>query len=175
MTTKTSTTKAPKGKAAAAKGKTAKAKPTKPAKHVGQDLGELLAGRDAKAARKAAKAAKGKPAKAAPNGAEPVLPETVLLAIAAKHGFTWDENAQAAFLAAFAAGRAAKPARQPREGGKREIVAQMLQRADGATTRELLDATGWPAMSVPAMARASNLALRTEKRDGRTVYYGTPA
>lgn len=81
---------------------------------------------------------------------------------------------------AFAAGMAAKPARKPRaarEGGptKREIAATLLQRAEGATTRDILDATGWPAVSIPSIAKASNLQLRQEKDGKVTRYFGVAA
>ncbi len=57
---------------------------------------------------------------------------------------------------------------------KREIAATLLCRSGGATAREILDATGWPAVSVPAIAKASNLNMRQEK-DGRvTRYFGYP-
>lgn len=67
--------------------------------------------------------------------------------------------------------------RKPREGGptKREIAANLLTREGGCTTKDILEATGWPAVSVPAIAKASGLTLRQEK-DGRTTrYFGTPA
>lgn len=85
---------------------------------------------------------------------------------------------EAALREAFEAGRLAirerKP-REPREGNKRDLCAALLQREDGVTTRELLDATGWPAISVPAVAKASGLTLRKEKREGQpTLYFGTP-
>ena len=78
------------------------------------------------------------------------------------------------------AGKAAKATvsdgklRKPRDGNKRAIVAELLQRKGGVTGRELLDATGWPTMSVPAMARMSNLKLTTEKKDGKTIYSAKP-
>lgn len=72
----------------------------------------------------------------------------------------------------------AKVEREARPAGsktKREIAADLLTRAEGCTAREILDATGWPAVSVPQIAKASGLTLRQEK-DGRTTrYYGTAA
>jgi hypothetical protein len=71
----------------------------------------------------------------------------------------------------------ATAARQARAGGpsKREIVAALLTRPEGTTTAEILAATGWPSVSVPAQAKASGLTL-TQTRDGRsTRYFGRPA
>lgn len=78
---------------------------------------------------------------------------------------------------AFDAGRAAPRLRQPRAGGptKRELAAELLQRPEGCTTRDILEATDWPSVSVPAVAKASGLTL-TQKKEGRvTTYWGTPA
>jgi hypothetical protein len=75
----------------------------------------------------------------------------------------------------------AKPAKAaPHANGngksnKRQICAALLTRAAGCTSRDLLDATGWPAISVPATAKASGLKLRKEKVGKVTTYYGTPA
>lgn len=73
--------------------------------------------------------------------------------------------------------KAAKPA--PVEGAakvnKTAIVGTMLARPEGATLAELLEATGWPAMSVPRQADLAKLDLRKEKEAGKpTRYFGTP-
>lgn len=68
--------------------------------------------------------------------------------------------------------RRAKPASKRTGPTKREQAARLLTNANGATTRDILDLTGWPAVSVPALAKASGLTLRKEKVDGRTRYYG---
>jgi len=70
----------------------------------------------------------------------------------------------------------AKPAKANGGGkeNKREICAALLTRAAGCTSRDLLDATGWPAISVPATAKASGLKLRKEKIGKVTTYFGTP-
>lgn len=58
---------------------------------------------------------------------------------------------------------------------KTSIVGQMLQRKNGTTAAEVLDKTGWPAVSIPAMAKANGLKLRKE-REGRAFrYYGAAA
>jgi len=84
---------------------------------------------------------------------------------------------------AMAAKSAMKPAKANGNGNgngngkenKRQICAALLTRPAGCTGRELLDATGWPAISVPATAKASGLKLRKEKVGKVTTYYGTPA
>lgn len=98
---------------------------------------------------------------------------------------------RAALDAAYEAGRAAaaaekpaKAARAPRAArtaaattergpNKREIAAALLTRPEGTTAKEILDATGWPAVSVPAIAKASKLALRQTKDGKATRYFGT--
>lgn len=89
----------------------------------------------------------------------------------------------AAMRAAYAAGaasvatrgRKASPRAASGEPNKREVVAALLQRPEGATRKDILDATGWPSVSVPATAKASGLSLRQEKVKGNpTRYYGEP-
>jgi hypothetical protein len=64
-----------------------------------------------------------------------------------------------------------------RAGSKTEIVANLLKRKSGCTRVDILEATGWPAVSVPAMAKAAGLKLRKEKMDDSpgkpTRYYGS--
>ena len=63
--------------------------------------------------------------------------------------------------------------RGPRIVTKTEIVANLLTRESGCTTAEVLDATGWPSVSMPAMAKACRLELRKVKEAGLpTQYYG---
>lgn len=79
---------------------------------------------------------------------------------------------RAGLAAAPTAARKPRAERAPRREGptKRQIAAGLLTRPEGTTTREILDATGWPAVSVPAIAKASGLTLRQEK-DGRVTRY----
>lgn len=96
-----------------------------------------------------------------------------------------ETDGRAAFIAAIEYGKSlgSKPARTPRatrktrEPGstKREKAAALLMRETGATAREILDETGWPAVSVPAIAKASGLTLRQEKDGKATRYYGAKA
>jgi hypothetical protein len=53
---------------------------------------------------------------------------------------------------------------------KTQIVARLLQRPEGCTTADALAATGWPAISMPAQAKASGLTLKKEK-DGKVTRY----
>lgn len=64
-----------------------------------------------------------------------------------------------------------------RPGSKLEIVVGLLTRADGCTGKEILEATGWPTVSVPQQAKAAGLVLSKEKVDGITRYRAaaTPA
>ena len=64
----------------------------------------------------------------------------------------------------------------PRAGTKTEEVARMLQRKTGATRADLLEATGWPAISVQTLAKACRLKLTLEKEKGQpTRYFGAAA
>lgn len=56
---------------------------------------------------------------------------------------------------------------------KTALVGEMLLRKGGCTSPEILEATGWPAVSVPAIAKANNLDLRKEKVGRTTTYFGT--
>lgn len=57
-----------------------------------------------------------------------------------------------------------------RPGSKIEIVANLLKRPEGCTTAEILSATNWPSVSVPAMAKSAGLTLKKEK-DGKISRY----
>jgi len=57
---------------------------------------------------------------------------------------------------------------------KNEKIAALLQRKAGVTRAEILKLTGWPTVSVQAVAKACGLKLRKEKTPGEpTRYYGT--
>lgn len=61
----------------------------------------------------------------------------------------------------------------PRHGSKTEAIAKMLGRASGCTAEDVRKLTGWPAVSMPAMAKACGLKLRKEKEKGKpTRYFG---
>lgn len=59
-------------------------------------------------------------------------------------------------------------------GEKTLAVKKLLERKSGCTRKDILDLTGWPAVSVQTMAKAAGLKLRKEKEKGKaTVYYGS--
>lgn len=71
-----------------------------------------------------------------------------------------------------------KPTSAPRAkpvapGSKAKMVGDLLLRPEGCTTADILAATGWPSVSVPAQAKSCGLELRKEKVDGVTRYWGT--
>jgi hypothetical protein len=57
---------------------------------------------------------------------------------------------------------------------KTAMVGQLLLRKEGCTTADILKATGWPSVSVPAQAKAVGLGLRKEKDGKVTRYFGVP-
>lgn len=57
-----------------------------------------------------------------------------------------------------------------RPGSKLETIVKLLQRAKGCTTKDVLEATGWPAVSMPQQAKAAGLKLIKEK-DGAVTRY----
>ena len=57
-----------------------------------------------------------------------------------------------------------------RPGSKVELIAGLLKRPEGCTTADVLTATGWPAVSMPAQAKAAGLTLKKEK-DGSVTRY----
>lgn len=61
-------------------------------------------------------------------------------------------------------------------GGESKVamIAALLTSKDGCTAADILAATGWPTVSVPAQAKAAGLKL-TKTKEGRTFRYrGTP-
>jgi hypothetical protein len=67
--------------------------------------------------------------------------------------------------------RKAKASGEVRKGSKTEIVAKLLQRNAGCTSKQVLEATGWPAISMPAISRACGLKLVKEKKKGEVTRY----
>jgi hypothetical protein len=68
---------------------------------------------------------------------------------------------------------AAKPAGPSRAKTKAALVGELLSREEGCTTAECLAATGWPAIGMPAQARACGLKLRMVKEGRITRYFGS--
>jgi hypothetical protein len=60
-----------------------------------------------------------------------------------------------------------------RDGSKREAIAALLLREEGCTTQDILDATGWPTVTVPGQAAALGIKLRKVKEGRATRYFGT--
>ena len=55
---------------------------------------------------------------------------------------------------------------------KKDHVAHLLSK--GTTAAEILAATGWPSVSVPAQAKAAGMKLEKTTVNGKTVYKGIP-
>jgi hypothetical protein len=55
---------------------------------------------------------------------------------------------------------------------KLAIVTGLLTRAKGCTRADVLEATGWPSVSVQQQAAAAGLTLRSEKDGPVLRYYG---
>lgn len=66
----------------------------------------------------------------------------------------------------------AEPKKVNGSRSKAAIISELLQRPEGCTTKDVLTATGWPSVSMPAQARTVGLALTKEKRDGAIRYFG---
>lgn len=72
-----------------------------------------------------------------------------------------------------------KPSAGPSTGkGKKsnskvDLIGSLLLRPDGCTTADVLEATGWPSVSMPAQAKLAGLALRKEKVGKVTKYWGS--
>lgn len=58
-----------------------------------------------------------------------------------------------------------------RPGSKLALIVDLLKRKTGTTTKEVLEKTGWPSVSMPQQATAAGIKLRKEKIDGVTRYY----
>jgi hypothetical protein len=70
--------------------------------------------------------------------------------------------------------RAEKPtsghAKTIQPGSKLAVIDGLLRRKGGCTSKEICDATGWKAVSVPPTARRLGIKLKQEKREGATYY-----
>lgn len=63
----------------------------------------------------------------------------------------------------------------PKEESKKAIVAKLLKRKNGCTGKDVKQATGWPSVSMPALAKSCGLKLTKEKTGSVTRYYGSAA
>lgn len=59
----------------------------------------------------------------------------------------------------------------PAKGSKMETVRKLLTRQGGCTRAQVLKATGWPAVSMQAMAKALGLTLVVSKVQGKPTNY----
>jgi len=95
-------------------------------------------------------------------------------------GARWDADKQrwitkegAPVVAAPQAASQSAP-RKVARGSKTVVIAALLKRNNGCTTADVLAATGWPAVSMPAQAKLAGLVLRKEKKPGgATRYWGS--
>lgn len=62
---------------------------------------------------------------------------------------------------------------KPTERSKVHVIGDLLKRPEGCTTTDVLAATGWPSVSMPAQAKLAGLVLRKEKVGKITTYYGS--
>jgi hypothetical protein len=60
-------------------------------------------------------------------------------------------------------------------GEKIKLIVGLLTRKGGCTARDVLDATGWPAVSMPAMAKQAGLTLNKKKVQGESTVYSAKA
>ena len=56
-------------------------------------------------------------------------------------------------------------------GAMTALIGKLLQRPNGVTRREILDATGWPTVSVQTYAKANGIKLRKYKETGKPTVY----
>ena len=54
---------------------------------------------------------------------------------------------------------------------KTELAADLIRRKNGCTSADILAATGWPAVSVPAIAKATGIKLLKDKQPGEATRY----
>jgi hypothetical protein len=84
--------------------------------------------------------------------------------------------ARAAVEAAFALGQAMRKrggSRGPRGTGKSAEAAKLFLRPEGVTSRQVLDLTGWPAVSMPALAKRAGIEIyKRGAKDGAVIYFG---
>jgi hypothetical protein len=64
-----------------------------------------------------------------------------------------------------------KPANKTNGKSKKSQVAAMLQRASGCTRKQVLEVTGWKAVSMQAQAKAAGVRLKMQKVEGKPIVY----
>ena len=111
-------------------------------------------------------------APAAPLVADPELEATV-----AEHEAQWAKEAQASAPATPDTDLSPEPVKvRTRENSKQATVVQMLKRAEGATVRQICEATGWQAHTVRgtfagAFKKKLGLTIESDKAQGGERVY----
>ena len=59
----------------------------------------------------------------------------------------------------------------PRKESKTSQVVSLLQRASGCTREEVLELTGWKAISMQQVATKAGIKLKMEKVEGKPIRY----
>jgi hypothetical protein len=77
---------------------------------------------------------------------------------------------------AAASSSARKPKSAPAVDGKSkvEVIGGLLRRDGGCTAKDVMEATGWPSVSMPAQAKALGVKMK-QKKEGRVTRYWTTA
>lgn len=134
----------------------------------------------AKEARAAAKAAKAKPP--APEAEDPLAKAPDMMANVAITSVADDPPAatqepsekmrtkKSSKQKAKANARSAVSGKSKR-GAKTAKVMALLKRKEGCTVKDVLKATQWPSISMPATAKAAGIKLRKEKKKGEPTRY----
>lgn len=99
-----------------------------------------------------------------------LMPKAAKMPKKADRAGTGAKAAKAKARAPVSGKPASGPDKAVRPGSKLEIVVGLLTRKGGCTSADILEATEWPAVSVPQQARAAGLTLRQEK-DGKVTRY----
>ena len=60
-----------------------------------------------------------------------------------------------------------------RKGSKSAVIERLLMRSEGCTSAEVLKATKWPTISMPAIAKQLGLRLRRDASGDVMRYYGS--
>ena len=107
----------------------------------------------------------------------PLVADPEMEATVAQHEAQWANEAQASAPAAPATDLSPDPVKvRTRENSKQATVVQMLKRAEGATVRQICDATGWQAHTVRgtfagAFKKKLGLTIESDKAlGGERVY-----
>lgn len=107
----------------------------------------------------------------------PLVADPELEATVAQHEAQWANEAQVTTLVDQTSDTSPEPVQvRTRENSKQATVLQMLKRAEGATVRQICEATGWQAHTVRgtfagAFKKKLGLAVESEKAQGGERVY----